>query len=99
MIKAGEISSRGAKDILAIMATEGGDPRTIAESKGLFQKSDEGAIEELLKPIIEANPNVVADYKSGKESALMFFVGQGMKASKGSANPEVLKKVAIRLIS
>lgn len=99
MIKAGEVSSRGAKDILAIMATEGGDPRTIAESKGLFQKSDEGAIEALLKPIIETNPTVVADYKSGKESALMFFVGQGMKSSKGSANPEVLKKVAMRLLT
>ncbi len=99
MIKVGEISSRGAKDILAIMATKGGEARAIAESEGLFQKSDEGAIEALLKPIIEANPTVVADYKSGKESALMFFVGQGMKASKGSANPEVLKKVTIRLIS
>lgn len=99
MIKAGEISSRGAKDILAIMVTEDGEPRAIAEAKGLFQKSDEGAIEAMLKPIIEKHPTVVADYKAGKESALMFFVGQGMKESKGSANPEVLKKVAIRLIS
>ena len=99
MIKKGEVSSRGAKDILAILATEGGETRAIAEAKGLFQKSDEGAMEALLKPLIEANPNVVADYKAGKEAALMFFVGQAMKASKGSANPEVVKTVAQRLIS
>jgi aspartyl-tRNA(Asn)/glutamyl-tRNA(Gln) amidotransferase subunit B len=98
MIKKGEISSRGAKDILALMATEGGVPRDIAEEKGLFQKSDEGAMEALLKPIIEKYPQVVADYKAGKDSALMFFVGQAMKESKGSANPAILKKVAERLL-
>jgi aspartyl-tRNA(Asn)/glutamyl-tRNA(Gln) amidotransferase subunit B len=98
MIKKGEISSRGAKDILAIMSTEGGSPRNIAETKGLFQKSDEGAIEAMLAPIIESNAHVVVDYKAGKESALMFFVGQVMKVSKGSANPEVVKTVATRLM-
>jgi aspartyl-tRNA(Asn)/glutamyl-tRNA(Gln) amidotransferase subunit B len=36
---------------------------------------------------------VVAEYKSGKETALQFLIGQGMKATKGSANPQVLKKL------
>lgn len=99
MIRAGEISSRGAKDILAIIATEGGAAREIAESRGLFQKSDEGAIEMLLKPIIEKNPQVVADYKAGKEASIMFFVGQAMKESKGSANPQVIKSVAEKLLT
>jgi aspartyl-tRNA(Asn)/glutamyl-tRNA(Gln) amidotransferase subunit B len=115
MVKAGEVSSRGAKDILGIMtgiedagSVEGGvdgahphsrSPRSIAETKGLFQKSDEGEIEAMLKTIIEANPQVVADYRSGKESALMFFVGQAMKISKGSANPEVVKNVVLKLLS
>jgi aspartyl-tRNA(Asn)/glutamyl-tRNA(Gln) amidotransferase subunit B len=39
------------------------------------------------------NEKVVADYKAGKEAALMFLVGQGMKATKGAANPEVLKNL------
>lgn len=99
MIKAGKISSRGAKDILAVMASEGGNPEKIAEEKDLLQKSDEGAIEAMLKEIIAANPNVVADYKAGKESALMFFVGQAMKISKGSANPAVARTVALRLLA
>ena len=93
-----EVSSRGVKDILLILVTEGGTPREIAEKNDLLQKSDEGAIETILKAIIDANPAVVADYKSGKESALMFFVGQVMKASKGSANPEVAKNVALKLL-
>jgi len=99
MLSKKELSSRAGKDILKIMFEEGGTPREIAEKNDLLQKSDEGAIEAMLKAIIEANPTVVADYKSGKESALMFFVGQVMKVSKGSANPEVVKNVALKLLS
>lgn len=48
---------------------------------------------DLVQKIIAANPQSVADYKAGKEAALQFLVGQGMKESKGSANPGVLAKL------
>jgi aspartyl-tRNA(Asn)/glutamyl-tRNA(Gln) amidotransferase subunit B len=93
MVEGGEISSRGAKDILAIMVTEGGNARSIAETKGLFQKSDEGALVAIVEQVISENPQVVADYKAGNEKLLQFFIGQSMKLSKGSANPAVLTKL------
>jgi aspartyl-tRNA(Asn)/glutamyl-tRNA(Gln) amidotransferase subunit B len=93
MIGENKINSRAAKDILALLYTEGGDPEKIAEKNGLLQKNDEGNLKLLLKKLIAENPKVVADYKAGKEVALMFFVGQGMKATKGSANPELLKSL------
>lgn len=93
MAKEGKISSRGAKDILAILVSEGGDPEKIAESKNLLQKSDEGELKTVVEKIIEENPKVVEEYKGGKESVLQFLVGQGMKETKGSANPGVLKKL------
>ncbi|MFA6297493.1 MAG: Asp-tRNA(Asn)/Glu-tRNA(Gln) amidotransferase subunit GatB, partial [Candidatus Paceibacterota bacterium] len=65
MLSKKELSSRAGKDILKIMFEEGGTPREIAEKNDLLQKSDEGSIETMLKAIIEANPAVVADYKSG----------------------------------
>jgi aspartyl-tRNA(Asn)/glutamyl-tRNA(Gln) amidotransferase subunit B len=99
MLDEGKISSRGGKDILKIMFNEGGDPEKIAEAKGLFQKSDTGEIEKMLQEIIAANPNVVAEYKAGKESVLMFFVGQAMKVSKGSANPAIVKDITLKLLS
>lgn len=98
MIKEGKLSSRGAKDILAIMVVKDGDPQAIAEEKKLLQENDEKGLEEMLKKIIEENPEVVADYKAGKESALMFFVGQVMKVSKGAANPSLAKEIALRLL-
>jgi aspartyl-tRNA(Asn)/glutamyl-tRNA(Gln) amidotransferase subunit B len=49
--------------------------------------------------LISENPKVVADYKAGKEASLQFFVGQAIKATKGSANPQIIKKVLLSLLS
>ena len=91
MANGGELSSRGAKDTLAIMFKEGGDPKKIAEEKGLIQKNDEGELLATVQKIIAENEKVANEYRAGKEASIMFLVGQGMKASKGSANPQVLK--------
>ncbi len=93
MTSDGGLSSRGVKDVLAIMFKEGGEPMKIAEEKGLLQKNDESELIAIVQKIIAENEKVVAEYKAGKESSIMFLVGQGMKASKGSANPQVLKKL------
>ena len=94
----GKVSSRGAKDILVIMHTEGGKPKIIAEQKGLMQKSDVNTLEIVVKEIISANAKVVAEYKAGKEVSLQFLIGQGMKATKGSANPQLLGEIFKRLL-
>jgi len=93
MISNGVLSSRGAKDTLAIMVSHGGDPKEIAEREGLLQQSDESALKVIVDQVIEQNENVVAEYKAGKEASLQFLVGQGMKISKGSANPGLLAKL------
>ena len=73
------------------------------DSLSVAFKNDEGQVlvEELKKicqEIIIENPTVVTDYKSGKEALLQFFVGQGMKKSKGSANPKVLQDIFRELL-
>lgn len=99
MVAGSKISSRGAKDILKIMFESGGNPAEIAEKNGLLQKSDLGELQKIAEKIITENPNAVADYKAGKEAALMSLVGQGMKATKGSANPQVLKETFLKLLA
>jgi aspartyl-tRNA(Asn)/glutamyl-tRNA(Gln) amidotransferase subunit B len=93
MINKNEVSSRGAKDILAIMVNEGGDPEKIADEKGLTQQSDAGALEAIVEQIISENPTVFEEFKGGKEASLQFLIGQGMKLSKGSANPQMLREL------
>lgn len=93
MVAESEISSRGAKDILGYMLSGKGKPRDIAEEQGLLQQSDESALREVVEQVLSENPDAVSEYQSGKEGALQYLIGQGMKATKGSANPEVLKKL------
>lgn len=90
-----KISSRAAKDILTEMFLNGTSPEKIAEEKNLLQKSNESELTVIVQKIITDNPKVVQDYQAGKEASLQFLVGQGMKVTKGSANPEMLKKILV----
>lgn len=98
MLVDGELSSRGGKDILSLMFDQGGDPKKIATEKGLLQKSDEGALKLIAEEIVKNNPQVVIDYKAGKNSSLQYLIGQAMKKTKGSGNPTVLKKILESLL-
>jgi len=98
MFKDSKLSSRGAKDLLARLMTENFDPEIIAKKEGLIQKSDEGAIKTIAEKVVADNPKVVADYKAGKEASIQFLLGQVMKATKGSANPQVIKKVLLEVL-
>ena len=98
MAAEGEISSRGAKDILRVMAEDGGEARKIAEEKGLFQKSDEGELKKTVEQIISENQQAADEYKAGKEASLKFLIGQGMKVTRGSANPELLQKLLVEAL-
>jgi aspartyl-tRNA(Asn)/glutamyl-tRNA(Gln) amidotransferase subunit B len=99
MVSDSKISSRGAKDILAMIVLNDESPMKIAEERGLIQNHDEGALKEIVQKIIDANPTVVATYKGGKENALMSLVGQVMKESKGSANPALVQKLLKELLN
>lgn len=90
MLKANQLSSRGAKDVLTLMCASTDTPETLAREHSLLQESGEEKIKEIVANVLSANENMALEYKSGKISVLQFFVGQGMKLSKGSANPTLL---------
>jgi aspartyl-tRNA(Asn)/glutamyl-tRNA(Gln) amidotransferase subunit B len=98
MIDENKVSSRGAKDILAHMYTDGGNPEEIAEKKCLIQKNDEAHLTEIVQKIISQNEKAVAEYKAGKAASLQFLIGQAMKETKGSANPGLLKDLFTKLL-
>jgi aspartyl-tRNA(Asn)/glutamyl-tRNA(Gln) amidotransferase subunit B len=88
-----EISSRTAKDLLPEMHSFTKGVKEIAEEHGLIQKNDPEALKAMGQKVLDGNEKVVAEYKSGKESVIMFLVGQFMKESKGSANPQMAKEI------
>ncbi len=92
-IQDGTISGKAAKEVFSAMWAGAGDADTIIEAKGLKQVSDSGAIEKIVDEVLAANPQMVAEFKSGKEKAFNALVGQTMKASKGKANPAQVNEV------
>jgi len=96
MIATGDLSSRGGKDVLGLLLqNSGASPRAIAEQHDLIQKSDLGVIAPIIEKILSDNTEAVVEYKAGKTASLQFLIGQAMKATKGSANPEVVKNLLI----
>jgi aspartyl-tRNA(Asn)/glutamyl-tRNA(Gln) amidotransferase subunit B len=77
-----------AKKLLPELLKQGGDPEQIVAERGMAQISDSGALKEQIMKVLQANPKEVEAYKGGKDKLIGFFVGQVMKETKGSANPE-----------
>lgn len=93
----GSVNSTVAKEVFEKIFEEDVDPDAYVAEHGLKTVNDTGLLEEVIRKVLEANPDVVADYKGGKEKVFGFLVGQVMKEMKGKANPamasEMLKKL------
>jgi len=89
----GTISGTLAKTVLEEVFASGKRPAEIVSEKGLVQITDEAALGAMIDLVITENPQSVADYKSGKEKALGFLVGQVMRQTKGKANPELVNSL------
>ena len=92
-ISSGLISGRAAKEVFEIMKETGGDPVKIVDEKGLKQKSDPKELETIIDKILASNKEKVDQYKSGKDKLFGFFVGQVMKVSGGTANPQLVNDI------
>ena len=92
MIDEEKISGKQGKDVLVEMFASGKSAAAIVEEQGLVQVSDTGEIDRVIDEVMAANPNQLAQYRSGKEALFGFFVGQVMKASKGKANPKIVNE-------
>ena len=90
MLDSNSINSRIAKDLLKEMMANDFDPEIVAKDRGLLQSSDPELLNSVVEEIIAEFDSVVKEYYSGKENSLQFLVGQGMKKTRGTANPSTL---------
>ncbi|KIG12718.1 Aspartyl-tRNA(Asn) amidotransferase subunit B [Enhygromyxa salina] len=92
-VEAGTISGRAAKQVLAkIFAEPGQSPAQIIERDGYRQVSDQAAITQMVREIVNAHPQQLEQLLAGKAKVRGFFVGQVMRVSKGQANPQVVQQ-------
>lgn len=96
LVFAKEVNSSAGQTILKEMYETGNDPSHIMNEKGLKQVDDIDELSLVCDAVIKENPVIVEQIKAGKESAVQFLMGQVMKKTQGSANPqkavEILKE-------
>lgn len=98
-ISDGKISTAAGKTVFDVILTEDKDIDAIIEEKALSQVSDISALEAIADEVLAANEKSVNDYNNGKTNALGYLVGQCMKASKGKANPGIMKDIILNKLT
>jgi aspartyl-tRNA(Asn)/glutamyl-tRNA(Gln) amidotransferase subunit B len=93
------INGRIAKDVFEAMVETGKDAAAIVDERGLRQVTDTSAIDAAVDRILAANPDKVAEYRSGKDKLFGFFVGQTMKAMAGKGNPALINETLKRRLA
>ena len=93
LVSTSAVSGRAARDVLAVLAEEGGDPDSVIEARGLGRVSDASTLRPMVARLIEANPAQAQGYRDGKTGLMGFFVGQVMKETSGAADPEVTQNL------
>ena len=93
LVSEGKVSGRAARDVLAVLAEEGGDPDAVIEARGLGRVSDASTLQPMIARLVEANPTQAQSYRDGKTGLMGFFVGQVMKETNGAADPGVTQSL------
>ena len=91
LVVEGEINPSTGKAVLLEMFQSGKSAAEIVEARGLEQVSDEGLLANLVKQVLEENPEQVASFKAGKEAVANWLFGQVMRKAGGKANPQVVR--------
>lgn len=99
MILAKEITSRVAKDILPALVCSTTSPRALVTEKGLLANANQADLVQIIDRLLADNEAIVEEYKAGKVSSLQYLIGQGMKLTRGSADPVVLSQMIVDKLS
>jgi aspartyl-tRNA(Asn)/glutamyl-tRNA(Gln) amidotransferase subunit B len=98
MVDGGTINRTTGKVIFEEIFKNNVDPEQYAAGHGMKAVTDDGALEREVSEVIRRNPQSVADYKSGKQKAMGFLIGQVMKSTKGMADPKELNRIVRKML-
>lgn len=92
-IEDGKASNKQAREIFATMIEKKVSAETVMKENGTTLISDASELQNMINELLDKNPNLIADYKAGKDRVLGFFVGQIMAKTQGKANPGLTSKL------
>ena len=98
LVKEGKLNRNTAVRVFDAVFADDGDVDAYVAEHGLEQVSDTGLVQSVVERVLTANPKSVEDYKSGKEKAFGFLVGQTMRELKGQASPQVVNEILCEML-
>ena len=90
IVEKGTISSTVAKDVFAKMYESGRAAGDIVAAEGLAQISDSSSLEPIVRRVVGAHGDIVAEIRAGKDRKFQFLVGQVMKETRGKGDPKLV---------
>lgn len=98
LLKDNTLSSKQSKQVLPELVNKHKRVEQVMKEKNLVQISDPELILRWIEDILEKNPQVITDFKNGKDNSVKFVMGQVMKVSKGQANPALSNQLVIKTL-
>ncbi|MCU0689991.1 MAG: Asp-tRNA(Asn)/Glu-tRNA(Gln) amidotransferase GatCAB subunit B, partial [Polyangiaceae bacterium] len=99
LVREGAISGKQAKDVYGMMRGTDQTAGQVVDKQGIRQITDAASIERVCAKVVQANPKQAEQYRKGKTGVLGFFVGQVMRETRGSASPQLVNDVLVRILS
>ena len=99
MVEAKEITGKMAKTVFEHMVATGDDPGALLDREGLRPVRDEGAVRAAVEKIVADNPEQAEQFRAGKTKVMGFFIGQVMRATKGKADPDLVRQLLAELLA
>jgi len=96
MLSRDEVNANSAKVVLNKLFENDDSPETIVETCGFHQVSNTDELEGLVDQVLQAHAAAVTDFRNGQTKAMGFLVGQAMQASRGKANPKLVREILMK---
>lgn len=93
MIDSGKINRTVGKEVFEHIFKEDADPLEYVKKNGLLMEQDDGRLKEVIRIVIQSNPQSVSDYHSGKQKAIGYLIGQTMSLLHGKADPSKVRSM------
>ena len=98
LVDAGTITGSAGKEVLAVLAEQGGSPREIVDARGL-EKLDADTLGPIIDRTLAEHAEKVAAYRAGKTALLGFFMGQVMRETSGAADASEVRSRLVRALA
>lgn len=95
MVEEGKINRSKGKELIREAFQTDKKPREIIAERDLLQVSDTEALTAVASEVLSEHPQAIADYRSGREQALSFLLGQMMRRTEGKADPKIARRILL----